>query len=258
MPKEKKQPTHYAIEEFEVVDDISVVDKAANRCTFVAIKRQKDKEGDSMEDEKLEVTEEEESEKDAAPAKVARKQNPMSIMKRMFDMMKGFFEGGGAEPIPVKERKEDDSTKAQTVKEDKEMQEYQTELAALKVEIEARGKRIEDLEKDVTAVKREAKKAAVNAQLEGWATEGKLIPAARPYLEAALMEESMAEKAEDGETTLSPADCMAKFMTINKAVSFKEVSSGAPREDLAKYGGKTAKEYAAETLKSAGKKVKEA
>ena len=258
MPKQKKEPSHYAIEEFEVVDDISVVDKAANRCTFVAIKRQKDKEGDSMEDEKLEGSEEEESEKDTAPAKIARKQNPMSIMKRMFEMMKGFFEGGGAEAIPVKERKEDSTSEAQTVKEDKEMQEYQAELTALKAENEARGKRIEELEKDVTAVKREAKKAAVNAQLDGWATEGKLIPAARSYLEAALMEEEFAEKAEDGEKTLTAADCMAKFMTINKAVSLKEVSSGAPREDLAKFGGKTAKEYAAEAVKSAGKKVKEA
>ncbi len=196
------------------------------------------------------------------------------MLKKMFDMLTGFFKGGGkAEKeadaevfLPAKPKPEEEqiSTKEGNMPEPEKQQDQKAAppdapdmtkvIEELKAAIVQRDERIQALEDARLVTEKAAKGARVEAIIDRFMAEGKVSAAARDYLRVALLGEEMTLKSKDGgETLLTTEEALKRFVETNRPVRYGEISKAAGSEDLGRYGGKTAAQYAEEKMKQTGK-----
>lgn len=202
-----------------------------------------------------------------APAQAGKEQATMDekgMLKKVYDMLAGFFGGKGTDGVAVKTKPhvyiQASAKKEVEMVEEEIKQEDNSELKAaigvLKAESEAKDTRIKALEESVMQAQKSARRAEVEARVEAYERDGKVIPAAKDYLIAAMLGESVTVKSEDGNAQeVTATEALDRFIATNlNVISFGEATKAAAQEDLGKFGGKTPEQFAEDVFKRTGKK----
>lgn len=241
LDKKHGNPAFYLIEKFEVMDDVSLVDRAANRQDFMAVKADDNEDEGGInvlaEDEIARVTEEalREADEEEKADSLARR-----VVKAIIPRLRNKdapTEGAKADATPAPE----DSP---TVK-------------ALQAELAESRKQIQALEERYAQAEKSAERDYLEREIDGFIREGKVLPKTKDFLMAALTGENFTMKAEGGDRELTPKEALLQFLRESQpVVPFGEKTAAADKEDYGKFNGKSAAEYAAEQMSLAGRKPK--
>ena len=282
--KDKKSPKFMLIKRFEVGDDVSLVDKAANGETFLAIKSEGGAGSDDEETTGKELEEEEELVEKAKAMDDGGGMDEKGMLRKMFNMLSAFFGGGGkgeepkAKPEESKGKKKlvflpmkPEAKKSEVVtnlkdekgkegeekdEPDAEMVELGATIVAMKADIAARDAQIKVLTEKVESAEKSAKRTRIEAKVDGWIASGKAIPAMRNLLIGVFADEDeiVVEKSADGkEIKLTREAALEELIEKGRPAFTLGEATKAAEADFGKFGGMNAHDYAKQQLELSGK-----
>ncbi len=237
-------PDYYIVEDFEVLGDISLVDKPANRQEFVVVKNDggvAELQGEELDGLVGEVVETLETEKDVDTARSFVRKVAEALIPR----------------LRAKEAQPGIAPKAENAVEPTQSKEVDMEeIEKLKTQLEASQVKIAELEAKNVETEKSAHLAKVEAEVDAWVRDGKVVPAQREFLVAAMSGEAVTVKSADGnEASISGADAMRQFVeAMPVRIEFGEVAKAADRPDFGRFGGRTVDEFADAVLVETGRK----